>query len=145
MADTSVQRALSSAVPVSTATTATIIRRVVIAARAADDKLGVDTVILEVGPVLSITDAFVITSATNPRQVRSIAEEIELRLAQQEGIKPNRVEGLKEGTWVLVDYGDFVVHVFLDESRRFYDLERLWSDVAVIPWKLAVAPGARSA
>ncbi len=145
MADTSVQRALSSAVPVSTATTATIIRRVVIAARAADDKLGVDTVILEVGPVLSITDAFVITSATNPRQVRSIAEEIELRLAQQEGIKPNRVEGLKEGTWVLVDYGDFVVHVFLDESRRFYDLERLWSDVAVIPWELAVAPGARSA
>ncbi len=145
MADTSVQHVQSNTEPANTATTATIIRRVVIAARAADDKKGEDTLILEVGPVLSITDAFVITSGTNPRQVRSIAEEIELQLATQEGIKPNRVEGLKEGTWVLVDYGDFVVHVFLDESRRFYDLERLWSDVAVIPWALAAAPGARSA
>jgi ribosome-associated protein len=144
VAETSVEREhRSDEVPAPT--TETIQRRAAIAARAADAKLGVDTVILEVGPVLSITDAFVITSGANARQVRSIAEEVEHQLRVQEGVKPHRSEGLKESTWILLDYGDFVVHVFLDETRRFYDLERLWSDVAHLPWELAATPGTRSA
>lgn len=108
--------------------------RAVLAARVADDKKGLDTVVLEVGRVLAITDYFVITSAPNTRQVRTIAEEIEARLKADAGVAPRRVEGLGELTWVLLDYGDLVVHVFLDETRRFYDLERLWSDVPRLDW-----------
>jgi ribosome-associated protein len=98
-------------------------------ARAAADKLGSDTVVLDVGQVLSIVEHFVITSASNSRQVRAIAEEVEDRLKREGGEGPIRVEGLNEGTWVLLDYGDVVVHVFLQETREFYDLERLWRDV----------------
>jgi ribosome-associated protein len=119
-------------------------RRVVIAAQAADSKKGLDTVILEVGPVLVITDAFVIASGTNPRQVRTIAEEVERWLTEQEGVKPRRVEGLNEATWVLLDYGEFVVHVFHEDSRRFYDLERLWSDVARVAWEPAASSAVAS-
>ena len=109
-------------------------QQTVVAARAALAKKGEDPVILEVGAVLAITDAFVITSGTNPRQVRTIAEEVELRVAQECGPKPLRVEGLDDARWVLLDYGDFVVHVFLDEVRRYYDLERLWSDAPRVEW-----------
>jgi ribosome-associated protein len=98
-------------------------------AHAAADKLGDDTIILEVGSVLSIVEHFVITSAPNSRQVRAIAEEVEDRLKRATGAGPIRVEGLDDATWVLLDYGDVVVHVFLDETREFYDLERLWRDV----------------
>jgi ribosome-associated protein len=104
------------------------------AARAAADKKGEDTVILEVGRVLAITEAFVITSGTNPRQVRTIAEEVEAKLKEDGGPAPLRVEGLNDATWVLLDYGDFVVHVFVDEVRRFYDLERLWADSPRWTW-----------
>jgi ribosome-associated protein len=114
-------------------------RRVVIAARAADSKKGSDTLILEVGPVLVITDAFVITSGSNPRQVRTIAEEVERWLTEQEAVKPRRIEGLNEATWVLMDYGEFVVHVFHEDTRRFYDLERLWSDVVRLDWEPAAS------
>jgi ribosome-associated protein len=123
---------------------ADIRRRVVIAAQAADAKKGLDTVILEVGPVLVITDAFVITSGTNPRQVRTIAEEVERWLTEQEGVKPRRIEGLNEATWVLLDYGEFVVHVFHEDSRRFYDLERLWSDVGRVDWEPATSSAVAS-
>lgn len=99
------------------------------AARAADEKKATDTVVLEVGPILAITDAFVITSAPNTRQVRTIAEEIEKQLVEAGGPKPLRVEGLDDLRWVLVDYGSFVVHVFLQEARDYYELERLWADV----------------
>ena len=98
-------------------------------AHAAADKLGTRTVILDVGSVLSIVEHFVITSASNSRQVRAIAEEVEDRVKREGGGGPLRVEGLGDGTWVLLDYGDVVVHVFLDETREFYDLERLWRDV----------------
>jgi ribosome-associated protein len=107
----------------------------VLAARAAADKLGTDTVVLEVGDVLSIVEYFVITSASNTRQVRSIAEDIEEQIKLVEGAGPIRVEGLNDGTWVLLDYGDVVVHVFLDETREFYDLERLWRDVGRLDWE----------
>ena len=109
-------------------------QQTVVAARAALAKKGEDPVILEVGAVLAITDAFVITSGTNPRQVRTIAEEVELRVAEECGPRPLRVEGLDDARWVLLDYGDFVVHVFLDEVRRYYDLERLWSDAPRVEW-----------
>ncbi|HET7487612.1 MAG TPA: ribosome silencing factor [Acidimicrobiales bacterium] len=109
-------------------------RQTVVAARAAAAKKGDDPVILEVGHVLAITDAFVITSGTNPRQVRTIAEEVEARVAAECGPKPLRIEGLDDARWVLLDYGDFVVHVFLDEVRRYYDLERLWSDAPRVEW-----------
>jgi ribosome-associated protein len=109
------------------------------AALAADDKQGRDTTVLEVGAVLAITDFFVITSATNTRQVRTIAEAIEEALKAQEGPAPMQIEGRSDLTWVLLDYGDLVVHVFLDEMRRYYDIERLYRDVPVIDWRSARA------
>jgi ribosome-associated protein len=107
----------------------------VTAARAAAGKVGRDTVVLEVGSVLAITDAFVITSGSNVRQVRTIAEEVEAKVAQAGGPRPLRVEGLDDASWVLLDYGDFVVHVFLDEVRRYYDIERLWADAPRLEWE----------
>jgi ribosome-associated protein len=106
------------------------------AAAVADDKQGTDTVVLEVGAVLAITDFFVITSATNTRQVRTIADEVEKKL-KEVGVAALREEGRSDLTWVLLDYGDLVVHVFLDETRRYYDIERLYRDVPVIDWRRA--------
>ncbi len=105
------------------------------AARAADAKLGGDTMVLAVGSVLAVTEHFVITHGTNPRQVKTIAEEVEHRLVEQGGPKPIRIEGLDDLTWVLLDYGDFVVHVFGEETRRYYELERLWADVPHVEWQ----------
>lgn len=107
----------------------------VIAARAAAAKSGEDTVVLEVGPVLAITDWFVITSAGNTRQARTVAEEVELQIGAADGRKPIRIEGLDDARWILMDYGDVVVHVFLSEARSYYDLERLWSDAAATDWE----------
>ncbi len=104
------------------------------AARAAAKKTDSSTVILDVGDVLSITSWFVITSASNTRLVRAIAAAIEDDVALAGGPKPVRVEGLDGGTWVLIDYGDVIVHIFEDETREFYDLERLWRDVPVLEW-----------
>jgi ribosome-associated protein len=101
---------------------------VFVAARAASSKTSEATVVIDVGDLLGITDHFVITSGSNVRQVRTIAEEIELRVKAQGGGPPRYIEGLDDARWVLLDYGQFVVHVFLDEARRYYDLERLWAD-----------------
>jgi ribosome-associated protein len=106
----------------------------VLAARAAASKSGVDTVVLHVGDVLAITECFVITSGSNTRQVRTIVEEVERRLTELGGPKPLRIEGLDDLRWVLMDFGDFVVHVFLDETRTYYELERLWRDVPRVEW-----------
>ncbi len=104
-------------------------------ARAAKKKTDADTVILDVGDVLSITGWFVITSGASNRQVRAIAAGIEEDVSLAGGPKPIRVEGLDDGTWVLVDYGDVIVHIFDEETRAFYDLERLWRDVPVLEWQ----------
>lgn len=101
---------------------------VFVAADAASSKTSDPTVVLDVGDLLGITDHFVITSGSNLRQVRTIAEEIELRVKEQGGGSPRYVEGLNDARWVLLDYGQFVVHVFLEEARQYYDLERLWAD-----------------
>ncbi len=107
---------------------------VIEAARAAAVKTDESTVVLDVGDVLSITGWFVITGGSNTRQVRTIAETVEERVAAIGGPKPIRIEGLDSSQWVLMDYGDFIVHVFLDETRAFYDLERLWRDVPTVAW-----------
>lgn len=106
-----------------------------IAARTADEKQGANTIIIDVGAVLAITDEFVITSGRNSRQVRTIAEEIEEAIKAAGGPGPMRVEGLSDLTWVLLDYGDIVVHVFAEETRRFYDIERLYRDVPRVEWE----------
>jgi ribosome-associated protein len=105
-----------------------------VAAQAADSKKATNTIVLDVGAVLAITDAFIITSAPNDRQVRTIVEEIEAAVKRAGGPSPIRIEGLREAQWVLMDYGDFVVHVFLQEARDYYDLERLWSDAPRVEW-----------
>jgi len=105
-----------------------------IAARAASSKNGTDTIILGVGRLLVITDAFVITSGANARQVRTIAEEVEERVKVAGGPAPLSIEGLDDARWVLMDFGDFVVHIFGEDAREFYDLEHLWGDAEHWAW-----------
>jgi len=104
------------------------------AARAANDKGATDILVLQVGDVLAITDYFVIASASNPRLVRTVVQEAEEAVSRAGGPKALRVEGLNEAEWVLADHGTFVVHVFHDDARKYYELERLWSDVPRIDW-----------
>ncbi len=106
-----------------------------LAAVAADDKQAADVLVLDVGDVLSITGWFVIASGSNPRLVRTIAEEVEATLKAEHDLAPLRVEGLDGLRWVLLDYGDFVVHVFHEEERDYYQLERLWADVPKVDWE----------
>jgi ribosome-associated protein len=105
---------------------------VVAALRAADDKKALDLVVLDVGEVASFTDYFLITSGTNARQVQAISDEVVERL-KKVGRRPARVEGYRGAEWVLLDYGDFVFHIFEEKARRFYDLERLWRDAGRVP------------
>jgi len=91
-------------------------------------------VILDVSRVLVITDHFVIASGNTERQVRTLASEVERRL-QPLGVKPARREGEREGRWVVLDYVDFVVHLFHHEARDYYELERLWSDADEVPFE----------
>jgi ribosome-associated protein len=96
------------------------------AAAACEDKKGLDTRILELDPMDSgLSDFFLVTSASNDRQAVAIADEIEFRLKRDFGAYANSVEGRRKGDWILLDYVDFVVHVFLAERRAFYDIERL--------------------
>ncbi|MGW1026927.1 ribosome silencing factor [Streptomyces sp. NPDC002577] len=98
------------------------------AAQAAADKLAHDVIAYDVSDVLSITDAFLLASAPNDRQVKSIVDEIEERLNKELGAKPVRREGDRDARWILLDYVDIVVHVQHSEERVFYALERLWKD-----------------
>ena len=99
------------------------------ALHAASDKKALDLVALDLRAVASFTDCFLIASGTNVRQVQAIADAILERLKEQ-GRRAGRVEGYNAAEWVLLDYGDFIVHIFEDKARRFYDLERLWRDAA---------------
>jgi len=110
-------------------------RWVYVAAAAADDKLGQDTVVLSMAELLGVVDAFVVTAGRNVRQVHTLVEEIERQVKEAGGPSPASVEGLRDAGWVLMDYGDFVVHVFLDEVRYFYDLEHLWSGAPRVRWQ----------
>ena len=132
---------MSTIAPSPTVSTADDIRElVIVAARAADDKKADDVVILDVGETLSITDAFLIASAGNPRLVSTIADAIEAAVKAAGGPGPIATEGLEEASWVLLDFGGFVVHVFLEETRRYYDLERLWADAPKIEWRDSSRP-----
>lgn len=92
----------------------------------------------------AFTDYFVLCSGTNPRQVQAIADEVELRL-KAAGVRPAHVEGYKQGEWILVDYTDFVVHVFSEKARKFYDLERLWKTAKRLePSELTAKPRAKA-
>lgn len=113
-------------------------RLAIVAARAADDKGARDVVIMEVGDVLVLADHFVVASGANDRQVKAIVDEVEGRVAGAGLGKPLRVEGLDGRRWVLLDYGDVVVHVFLQEVRDYYELERLWGDVPRVDWRAPV-------
>jgi ribosome-associated protein len=109
------------------------------AAQAAADKKADDIALLDVSQQLVITDAFVIASAPNERQVAAIVDEVEERLRAL-GAKPVRREGAREGRWVLLDFVDIVVHVQHTEERTFYSLERLWKDCPAIPFTDAGLP-----
>jgi ribosome-associated protein len=103
-----------------------------IAATAAVDKLALQVIAFDVSVQLAITDAFVLASASNERQVNAIVDEVEDKL-REAGAKPIRREGQREGRWVLLDYGEIVVHVQHEDERQFYALERLWRDCPSIP------------
>lgn len=112
-------------------------RLAVRAAQVADAEHATDVVVLHVGDVLGVTEYFVIGSASNRRLVNSIVEDVEEQLKLDPGRAPVRVEGFREQQWVLLDYGDVVVHVFLAEIRDFYEIERLYTDVPKIDWSAA--------
>jgi ribosome-associated protein len=103
-----------------------------VAAVAASDKLAKQIVAFDVSEQLAITDAFLIASGSNDRQVKAIVDEVEDKL-REHGAKPIRREGGRDGRWVLIDYGDVVIHVQHEEERAFYALERLWRDCPSIP------------
>ena len=113
--------------------------RALIAAQAADDKKAEDIIVLDVAEIMGIVDAFVIAHASNTRLVRAIVDEVKEQLLVLAGVKPRSVEGLDDWSWVLLDYGDLIVHVFLAETREFYGLERLWTDAPRIAWSSAPA------
>jgi ribosome-associated protein len=109
--------------------------RALVAAAAVSAKSGHDVVVLDVGPIISIIECFVLASATNTRQVRTIVDEVGQALREHDDSRPISIEGRDDATWVLLDYGDIVVHVFLAETRAFYDLDRLWADAPRIPFE----------
>jgi ribosome-associated protein len=109
-----------------------------LAADAIADKKGQDIVLLEVGDIFVITDVFVIGTGTSRPHVQSLADKVEEHLAKQ-GRKPLRDEGRTEAEWVLLDYGDLMVHLFQPSAREYYNLERLWRDAPIIEWTPAVS------
>lgn len=110
-----------------------------LAAKAADERSAFDLVGLDVSANMPFADVFLLASARNERMVLSIAEEIEDQLREQKGIKAKRREGTDNGRWVLIDFGDLVVHVFHEEDRVYYGLERIWADAPVIELDLPEA------
>jgi ribosome-associated protein len=122
--------------------TARAVELIEIAALAAADKLATDVIAYDVSEQLVITDAFLLCSGSNDRQVRAIVDEIELKL-RQAGAKQVRREGEREGRWVLLDYLDIVVHVQHAEERQYYMLERIWKDCPRIPLPQPATAGER--
>lgn len=109
-----------------------------IAAVAIDDKKGLDIALLDVSGLIVLTDVFVIASGTSRRHVMTLAEETEMLLKRADR-RPLRREGMEDGSWVLLDYGDVVVHLFDEETRAYYDLERLWADAPRLSFEAAAS------
>ena len=112
------------------------LRIATIVARAADEKQASDVIVLDVGEILAITDLFVVASANNKRQVRTISDAITDAVRKETGRSPLSSEGVAEQQWILIDYGSVVVHIFDDETRRFYEIERLYRDAPLVNWRL---------
>ena len=112
-----------------------------VAARAADAKQGEDLVALDVSGPLPLTDIFLLATGRNERNVQAIAGEIEEKMLEA-GVKTLRREGRAEGRWILLDFGDIIAHVFHEEDRLYYSLERLWKDCPAIPLELPAAKAA---
>ncbi|HEY3941472.1 MAG TPA: ribosome silencing factor [Acidimicrobiales bacterium] len=110
-------------------------RGAIVAAVAAAERLADGTVVLAMGELFGVVDAFVVTSGRNVRHLRTVVDEVERRVREGTGRSPIAVEGLRDPSWVLMDYGDFIVHVFLPETRDFYDLEHLWSGAPRVEWE----------
>ena len=119
--------------------------RVRVAVTAALDKKAFDLDVLSVGQLTSIADYFILASASNERQAAAIADGISDNLRTQLGVKPLLVEGTTPGRWVLLDYGDFIVHIFTEDVRRFYGLERLWGDAPNVTAEYTGEAAARAA
>jgi len=113
-------------------TTGSADRKVRGAARAASDKRATDLVVLDVRAVSSVTDYFLVCGGRSAPHVETIADAIRVEL-KRDGIPPLHVEGTAESGWILLDYGDVLVHVFLEDTRAYYALERLWGDVPAVP------------
>lgn len=109
-----------------------------IAAAAADDKLATDVIAFDVSEQIGIADVFLLCTGNTDRQVKAVVDEVEDRLREVDG-RPLRREGEREGRWVLLDYGDLVVHVMAKDDREFYALERLWKDCPVVDLAGAVS------
>ncbi len=112
-------------------TTTRLPKQVSLAVSAALDKQSVDIAVLDLRKATGFTDFFVICSGTNPRQIRAIADGVRETLAAN-GVKPAHVEGYERSEWVLLDYFDFIVHIFAQETRTFYGLERLWGNAETV-------------
>ncbi len=102
--------------------------RAKLALKCAEDKKAVNSTALDLREIASFTEFFLVTSGTNQRQVQAISDEINEQLKKQLDARPIRVEGYNTAEWILLDYGDFIVHIFDHKSREFYDLERLWRE-----------------
>ncbi len=122
---------LAPSAPAASAAPLSLTPSIITALHAASEKKAVAPVVLNLNSIGGFTDYFLITSGMNQRQVQAIADEIVQRL-KQAGERPARIEGYKTAEWVLLDYGDFIVHIFEDKARHFYDLERLWREAARI-------------
>jgi ribosome-associated protein len=131
----------ADAAEATTPSAAELDERVRLALHAAGEKKAHDLVVLDLREVASFTDYFVIASGTNVRQVQAIADAVVEDLKKKHNARPARVEGYNAAEWVLLDYGDFILHVFEEKARRFYDLERLWRDAARVPVPPDVAGG----
>lgn len=99
-----------------------------IAVASAEEKKAVETILLDLREITSFTEFFLIAGGTNQRHVQAISDEITTQLKKQKKLRPIRIEGFAKADWILLDYGDFVAHIFNEKSRTFYDLERLWRD-----------------
>ena len=108
-------------------------------AKALDDKKGQDIKVLETGALTTLADYFVICTATSTTQIKALGDECE-KVMKEAGEPPHHIEGHRGGTWVLLDFSSVVVHIFNDEARKFYDLERLWRDAAEVDLSDIVKP-----
>ena len=107
--------------------------RILVALRAASDKKALRMTALDLRNFVSFTDYFIIMSGTNQRQVQAICDGVERELKKQLKVRPARIEGYNSAEWALLDYGDFIIHVFEEQARQFYDLERLWREARRVP------------